>query len=63
MGHAERVPTLPPPTTLLTPPPPSSSSTTLKKQQTLLDTYNVARYQEVMARIGGRLGADYVADE
>jgi hypothetical protein len=32
-------------------------------QQTLLDTFSVARYHEVMERIGGRLGPDYVADE
>lgn len=40
--------------------PPSTSP---QKTQTLLDTFNVSRYHEVMARIDGRLGPDYVLDE
>jgi len=37
--------------------------TRTKTKQSLLETFNVLRYHEVMARIDGRLGPDYLIDE
>jgi hypothetical protein len=42
---------------------PPNHTKTKNNTQTLPDTYNVGRYHEVMARIGGRLGPDYRMDE